>query len=162
MITIILLLLAGMFFGWMFLKPMSPKKFRATHLKPGSEYSNRKGRHWAVNDRGNLVHTESIFSNPKVREDMQAMHRMFMCETIIALWEGRRPPHSVGGYGTLTKKKLIIEWNDEWQEEMDKLSEYHDISYNLLFGIPEDHPPIGIILTAEEILAAYGSEEKES
>ena len=79
-----------------------------------------------------------FLDHPNVRRQLDGFQRLFMRETIMALWNGTQPPHSVGGYGTLTKKKLIIEWNDDWQAEMDKLSEYHDISYELLFDIKPD------------------------
>jgi hypothetical protein len=108
------------------------------------------------------VDVEKMLRHPKVQDDLKAFSRLYMRETIMALWQGKRPPHSVGKYGTLTKKKLIIEWNDEWQEEMDKLSEYYDISYDILFDIPKEHPPVTILLTADEILEQYGREKEES
>ena len=87
---------------------------------------------------------------------------MFMQQTILALWQGKIPPHSVGGYGTLTKKKLIVEWNDVWQTEMDTLSESFDITYNILFDIPDEHPDAGIVYTADEIAEQYGREKENS
>lgn len=107
--------------------------------------------------------TMSEFLNhPNVQKDLKAMNRLFMQTTLMALYEGKRPPHSVGKYGTLTKKKLIIEWNDDWQAELDKMSEYYDVTYNSFFGIPEDHPPVQVLLTADEILAEYGREKEKS
>jgi len=133
-------------------------------LKPG-KYTNRKGKEYEVTDNGRLVRhrnhfSEDFFASPHVQRQLDGVHRLFMQQTLIALHEGKRPPHSVGGYGTLTKKKLIVEWNDDWQKELDKMSEYYDVTYNSFFGIPEEHPPVGILLTADEIVEQYGSKEE--
>jgi len=131
---------------------------------PGTRYTNRKGDNWIINERHGLERTGSLkdfLDHPNVRKDLKAMGRLFMQQTLMALYEGKRPPHSVGKYGTLTKKKLMIEWNDEWQAELDKMSEYYDVTYNSFFGIPEDHPPVQVLLTAEEILAEYGREKEK-
>ena len=115
----------------------------------------READHLIYHRNGSVsVDLEKMLRHPKVQRQLDGFQRLFMRETIVALWQGRQPPHSVGGYGTLTKKKLIVEWNDDWQAEMDKLSESHDISYNILFGIKEEPK-----FTAEEIAAQYVEEK---
>ena len=119
--------------------------------------------HMEIGPGGGIrVNTAKLIQSPEFKRQLDGFKRLYMRETIIALWQGKRPPNEVGGYGILTKKKLIIEWNDEWQAEMDKLEEYHDISYNILFDIPEEHPPASILLTADEIAEQYGSKEEKS
>lgn len=158
------LFLVGLCIGWYYLSisPSSPKM--GGKAKAG-KYSNRKGKHITVNSDGSWsVDVNELLKSPTVQDDLYIMGRMYMRQTIMALAQGKSPPNQVGGYGILTKKKLIIEWNDEWQREMDSLSEYHDITYEILFGLPikEFHPPAGIVLTADEIVEAYGREKESS
>lgn len=164
--TLLMLLLPGIYIGWTLFKPMSSKKLKKAKrkLQPGDRLRNKRGVHYTVDSRGALRNTETIgefVNHPKVKRQIDAFHRMYMQQTLMALHEGNEPPNSVGGYGILTKKKLMSVWDDEWQAELDKMNEYYDVTYDSFFNIQEEHPPAGIILTAEEILAEYGS-EKES
>ena len=114
---------------------------------------------------GTPEHREKMrdfLDRPTVRRQINGMRRLYKTQVIQALWEGRRPPHQVGDLMPMTKHRLQIEWNDEWQEVLDELGHYIDIDYNKLFDIPEEYPEAGIILTAEEIAASYVGEEKES
>ena len=134
MVYIVAIVLMGFVLGWV-LMPRAPTKRK---LKPGDKLTNRKGKHYEVNSGGGITYTGTVgefLDHPNVRKQLDGFQRLYMTQTIMALWQGERPPHSVDGYGTLTKKKLIVEWNDDWQAAMDKLSEYHDISYDILFDI---------------------------
>ena len=154
-------LLMGLF-GFMVLVRPSGKRFTPKKLVPGQKMTNRKGKHYTVGRHGKLiVDPEKLIRSPEFQKQLNGFHSLYMQETILALWQGKRPPNSVGGYGVLTKKKLIIEWNDEWQAVMDNLEESFDINYNILFDITDEHPPVTILLTADEIAEQYGS-EKES
>lgn len=159
------LFLVGLYIGWYYIssRPSSPKM--GGTAKAG-KYRNRDGtRHITVRpDGGWSVDVNELLKSPKVQDDLRAMDRLYKRETIMALAQGKCPPNQVGGYGVLTKKKLIIEWNDEWQKAMDRLSEYHAITYEILFDLPikEFHPPAGIVLTADEIVETYGRTEKSS
>lgn len=127
-----------------FLDPSKSKK----KLKSGM-YLNRNG--------GRSVFVDDLLNSPNFKQQLDGFQRIYMRETIMALWEGTSPPNQLGGYGVLTKKKLIIEWNDDWQAEMDELEESYDINYNLFFNIQEEHPEVTIFLTADEIVRSYGS-----
>ena len=155
--------IVGLILGWYILSRPLIKGPRMSDTWKAGKYTNRKGKHITVSSDGSWsVDVKELLKSPTVQDDLYIMGRLYKRQTIMALWEGKRPPNQVGGYGVLTKKKLIIEWNDEWQKEMDSLSEYHDIDYDIFFDIPKDFPPVGIILTADEIVEAYGREEKNS
>lgn len=162
--TVAIFVFIGVCLAFFFVPMAKSDLAKVKKLKPG-KYTNKSGtKYYEVDERGSFRNTEKMgdfLNHPNVKRQIDAMHRLYMQQTLMALYKGKRPPHSAGGYGTLTKKKLIIEWNDDWQAELDKMSEYYDVTYNSFFDIPEEHPPVGIILTAEEILAEYGS-EKES
>jgi hypothetical protein len=158
-------------------------------LKAGN-YTNKKGKHYRVNDRGYLENTETIgefLDHPNVKRQLDGFQRMYMQQTLKALYDGEEPPNSVGGYGVLTKKKLKSVWDENWQAELDKMNEYYDVTYDSFFGVKQkpiydvtttslledyffagqdesrskDYPPARILLTASEIAEQYGS-EKES
>lgn len=105
-------------------------------------------------------------NTPAFKAELDAAKQQYMKQTILALWNGSRPPRQVGEYIRMTKKKLITEWNDEWQAEMDKLAEYYDINYDILFGIDKDgyssiyHEDDNI--TYKDWIHTYAREEKES
>jgi len=163
MIYPILLLLSGLIIGWFVLKPNQDAVFKWKELKAGTKLTNRRGKHYTVGPNGNLiVDPAKLIRSPEFQKQLSVFHSLFMQQTILALWQGKIPPHSVGGYGTLTKKKLIVEWNDEWQAVMDDLSESFDITYNILFDIPDEHPDAGIVYTSDEIAEQYGREEENS
>ena len=165
MIYPILLVLAGLIIGWFVLKPNQDAVSKWKQLEPGTKLTNRRGTNYEINERGGITRTGTIgefVDHPNVQRQLKGFNRMFMQQTILALWQGKIPPHSVGGYGTLTKKKLIVEWNDEWQTEMNTLSESFDITYNILFDIPDEHPDAGIVYTSDEIAEQYGREEENS
>ena len=146
-------------------KPDEDAVSKWKRLEPGTKLTNRRDTNYEINERGGITRTGTIgefLDHPNVQRHLRGMEHMFMQQTILALWQGKIPPHSVGGYGTLTKKKLIVEWNDEWQAEMDTLSESFDITYNILFGIPDEHPDAGIVYTADEIADQYGREKENS
>lgn len=133
------------------------------YLDAGDDIDNEDLDHITYHRNGSIsVDPVKLLRKPEVQDQLKAMHGLYMRQTILALWQGERPPHSVGGYGTLTKKKLIIEWNDDWQAEMDELEESYDISYNILFDIPDEHPPVTILLSADEIAEQYGREKEKS
>jgi hypothetical protein len=113
-------------------------------------------------NRDGSVNVQRLIESDNFQRQLEGFRGMFKRQTILALWQGKRPPNQVGGYGILTKKKLIVEWNDDWQKEMDELEEYYEISYNILFGIPDEHPNAGIVYTADEIAERYGREEENS
>lgn len=130
-------------------------------LEPGMILSNRRGSMIRVNDRGYLERSGTLaefLDNPKVQSDLRKMERLYKVQVIEALWNGDRPPHKVGELMEMTKHRLQIEWNDEWQAVLDELSHYMDISYNKLFDIEE---PEVVELTAEEIAAEYVEEEND-
>ena len=145
--TIVLIgLVAALVVGWfMIFKPDEDAVSKYRHM-------NRDGS----------VNVRRLIESDKFKRQIDGFQRIYRRETILALWQGKRPPNQVGGYGILTKKKLIVEWNDSWQAEMDELEEYYDISYNILFGIPDEHPESGIVYTADEIVKQYGREKESS
>ena len=83
MTVLIALVILGGIVGWLILKPEPEKRVR--------------------------VGSREFLNHPNVRRQLDGFQRMFMSQTIMALWQGERPPNQVGGYGVLTKKKLIIE-----------------------------------------------------
>ena len=141
--------------GYFIFKPNHSAVQKRPKSKP------RPGKYDHMNRDGS-VNIARLIGSDKFQQQIKGFEGMFMRQTILALWQGKQPPHSVGGYGTLTKKKLIIEWNDEWQAEMDTLSESFDITYNILFGIPDEHPEAGIVYTSNEIVNKYGREKENS
>lgn len=162
-ILIISIIAACVVLWLMIFKPDENAVRKWKELEPGTKLTNRRGRNYTIDSNGRMrTNIDVLFSDPDVQEQIHGFQQMFMRQTILALWQGKQPPHSVGGYGTLTKKKLIIEWNDAWQAEMDRLSDSYDLNYNILFGIPEEHPESGVVYTADEIVNQYGREEKNS
>lgn len=125
-------------------------------LIPG-KYTNRICEHYRVTDGGALeVDVRKLLSDPMVQKQLDAFQLLYMQETLGALYEGKEPPNSVGGYGILTKKKLITIWDDKWQAVLEEMNEHIDITYNSFFDIPEEHPPVTDFLTAEKIAEQYG------
>ena len=162
----IIIAVVGIVVGWFLIfRPDHDAVSRWKELEPGTKLTNRRGTKYEINEHGGITRTGTIgefVDHPNVQRQLKGFNRMFMQQTILALWQGKRPPNQVGGYGILTKKKLIVEWNDSWQAEMDELEEYYDISYNILFGIPDEHPESGIVYTADEIVKQYGREKESS
>lgn len=181
MTFIIILIVVGIIGILLFFKPipnLNPRK-----LKLGDKLINSKGKHYTVDEHGALRNTETIgefLNHPKVKKQLDAFDRLYMQQTLMALYDGIEPPNQVGGYGILTKKKLMSVWNDKWQAELDKMNEYYDVTYDSFFNVPTngnapsitaitasstakvtEYSPVSIILTSEEILAEYGS-KKES
>lgn len=136
-------------------------------LKKG-KYTNRKDQHYFVDEHGRFSNTEPLeefLNRPNVKRQLDGFHRMYMQQTLMALYNGKEPPNSAGGYGILTKKKLMSIWDKDWQTELDTMNEYYDVTYNSFFNIPTNgdaHPPAGILLTANEITETYGSKEEKS
>ena len=129
-------------------------------LKPG-KYTNRKGKNYTVDSQGGIhVDVNKLVRSPEFQRQLKGFDSLFKRQTILALHNGEKPPHLVG-VGTYTKKSLIIDWTDDWQQELDELNKSIDITYNSLFDIPEEHPPSGVLYTANEIAEQYGS-KKES
>ena len=158
-IFILIGFLGAALLGFFVLVRPSGKRYTPKKLVPGQKMTNRKGKHYIVNNTGALE--DYFFDKPEVKKQLNAFHGLYMQQTLSALYKGEEPPNSVGGYGVLTKKKLKSVWNDDWQAELDKMSTYYDVTYNSFFGIADDHPPVTILLTADEIVEQYGS-EKES
>ncbi len=128
-------------------------------LKPG-KYTNRKGTQYTVDSGGGLhVDVNDLLRSPEVQRQLKGLNSMFKQQTIMALRLGTEPPHMVGR-GTYTKKSLLRDWDDEWQAVLEGMNEHIDITYNSFFDIPEEHPPVGILLTANEIAEQYGSKEE--
>ena len=44
-----------------------------------------------------------FLDHPNVRRQLDGFQRLFMRETIMALWNGTQPPHSVGGVSVLAR-----------------------------------------------------------
>jgi len=152
-------LLLGALLGFVMLARMTRKASRQRctpkKLVPGTKMTNRKGKYYNVNNMGILE--DYFFGRPEVKKQPNAFHSLYMQQTLSALYNGEEPPNSVGGYGILTKKKLMSVWNEDWQVELDKMNEYYDVTYNSFFGVLEEHPSAGILLTADEIAGQYGS-----
>ena len=137
-------------FGEMGVKSKNPRK-----MKPGL-YSNRKGKYYHMNRDGS-VNVGRLMETDEFKRQIEAAGRLYKRQVIMALYEGGRPPHQVGDLLPMNLWRLEKEWNDEWQEELDRLSEYTDINYNKLFGIEEEPE----LLTAEEIASQYVEEEND-
>lgn len=155
MIFLISIVVIGMIAGWYIFTP----NHSAVRKKPKSKP--RPGKYDHMNRDGS-VNVAKLIGSDNFQRQLEGFRRIYMRETILALWQGKRPPNQVGGYGVLTKKKLIVEWNDDWQKEMDELEDYYEISYNILFGIPDEHPEAGTVYTSNEIASKYGREKENN
>jgi len=100
------------------------------------------------------VDIDKFMRHPKVQSDLRNAAKLYKAMVIKALHLGERPPHQAGDMLPMNKQRLLIEWNDEWQEQLDRLG----LSYNDFFDIKEEPEPT-IELTAEEIAAQYVEEK---
>jgi len=123
--------------------------------KPG-KYTDRKGKHITVHGDGSwTIDAGSLLKSSEVRQQLKDIDGLFKQQTISALNLGTEPPHMVG-MGTYTKKRLLQDWDDDWQAALEEMNNFIDITYNSFFDIPEEHQPVTDFFTADEIVRQYG------